>query len=803
MSSDINVQTFSGKVNINNNLLVGSSHLFVDTVNNRVGITTADPDAGLHVNSNAYVHTDFRVGSGIVMNDTTGQITAGSFVGDGSGLDGINSDSGSWVNGTGNVYLSTIGDKVGIGHTNPLGKLYIAADYDHTLQRPSSSSNHYLVLSKTGAQVVDEGPGISFCGSYHSTSDFQDVMAEIRGICDTDGGRRGRLEFWTSSSDGINDVDTQAMTIKSDGNVGIGTTNPSSVFNTYGGSLWDGTDHTSKVCATLQVGRGSGSGAPTRDSGTGAILEFRHHSDQRFVTIESVSEGNYSADIGIRFKTTDDGTGPQERVRIDAHGNVGIGATTPGAKLHVNGSIKSGTAMNGSNSHVAALDVRGNGTGSEQQPVAIVNSYAESDTIIFCDRNPYVTFAIAHENSSNDFLITGGGSTNDISNYKVRAFDGTQQTAYVKHRFDVDNAHLEIGGLLKAGLGNGGDLINFGTKSGQAAVYMVSANSTNDWDNYPGFYSPGEAEMRWHGNPDDLNIRSDGWVYGHDGFAPFTGIHTCNSYFDEDKIGLIVCSNGDYCTDDKRYKAWFNDIKIMNTSPLINLCTKEKDKSVFGVVGKIQNTYKKIEFIRKLDYECLPPDQKELYEPLVTGYKHRKTQDEITIEEYDALENKKYFKPIFEQAKAINYDGSTKFQVTHVNSLGEGGIWVINKSGNFENGDYITSSSVPGYGQKQDDDLLHNYTVAKITTDCGFTKITYTRRYIEQIEGIHQYDENNEPIYINEIDEDGNVIRDLKFKLRYLLPDGTQISEEEYTTRALADERVFIAAFVGCTYHCG
>jgi len=36
MSSDINVQTFSGKVNITSNLLVGSSHLFVDTINNRV-----------------------------------------------------------------------------------------------------------------------------------------------------------------------------------------------------------------------------------------------------------------------------------------------------------------------------------------------------------------------------------------------------------------------------------------------------------------------------------------------------------------------------------------------------------------------------------------------------------------------------------------------------------------------------------------------------------------------------------------------------------------------------------------------
>jgi hypothetical protein len=120
MSSDINVQTFSGKVNITSNLLVGSSHLFVDTINNRVGLVTTTPDAGIHVNSNAYVHTDFRVGSGIVMNDTSGRITAGSFVGDGSAMTGINSDSGSWVNGANsNVHLATSTDNVGIGTSSP------------------------------------------------------------------------------------------------------------------------------------------------------------------------------------------------------------------------------------------------------------------------------------------------------------------------------------------------------------------------------------------------------------------------------------------------------------------------------------------------------------------------------------------------------------------------------------------------------------------------------------------------------------------------------------------------------------
>jgi len=56
-----------------------------------------------------------------------------------------------------------------------------------------------------------------------------------------------------------------------------------------------------------------------------------------------------------------------------------------------------------------------------------------------------------------------------------------------------------------------------------------------------------------------------------------------------------------------------------------------------------------------------------------------------------------------------------------VNSVGEGAIWVVNTGGSLESGDYITTSNVAGYGQKQEDDVLHNYTVAKITMDCDFT----------------------------------------------------------------------------------
>jgi hypothetical protein len=98
---------FSGKVDIESNLLVGSSHLFVDTTNNRVGITTPDPDASLHVNGNVYVESNVGVGSTIELDGDTGIITATGFVGDASQLTGLASNLEQVVN-NGNVASATV-----------------------------------------------------------------------------------------------------------------------------------------------------------------------------------------------------------------------------------------------------------------------------------------------------------------------------------------------------------------------------------------------------------------------------------------------------------------------------------------------------------------------------------------------------------------------------------------------------------------------------------------------------------------------------------------------------------------------
>lgn len=55
------------------------------------------------------------------------------------------------------------------------------------------------------------------------------------------------------------------------------------------------------------------------------------------------------------------------------------------------------------------------------------------------------------------------------------------------------------------------------------------------------------------------------------------------------------------------------------------------------------------------------------------------------------------------------------------NALGEGQINVCGEGGDIAAGDWIVTSSTPGKGMRQADDLLHNYTVARARESCTFT----------------------------------------------------------------------------------
>ena len=126
----------------------------------------------------------------------------------------------------------------------------------------------------------------------------------------------------------------------------------------------------------------------------------------------------------------------------------------------------------------------------------------------------------------------------------------------------------------------------------------------------------------------------------------------------------------------------------------------------------------------------------------------------------------------------------------YINSVGEGAIWVVNTNGPLEAGDYITTSNVVGYGQKQDGAGLMNYTVAKITMDCDFNPVTQPIQIIEKDEdGKNVLDEHGQIQW-----EDHTTETEKAYKIRYIDASGAQTDEAN---------AVHTAAFVGCTYHCG
>lgn len=87
--------------------------------------------------------------------------------------------------------------------------------------------------------------------------------------------------------------------------------------------------------------------------------------------------------------------------------------------------------------------------------------------------------------------------------------------------------------------------------------------------------------------------------------------------------------------------------------------------------------------------------------------------DEISMEYFKAETLEDY-----EKVKAWLSDGV--YSIIGANAIGEGMLNVCAEGGNIECGDYLCSSSTTGKAMKQDDDLLHNYTVAKAMEDVNW-----------------------------------------------------------------------------------
>jgi hypothetical protein len=149
-------------------------------------------------------------------------------------------------------------------------------------------------------------------------------------------------------------------------------------------------------------------------------------------------------------------------------------------------------------------------------------------------------------------------------------------------------------------------------------------------------------------------------------YGPFTGAHDAKLSDDFPhyvQSGMIVSATGE--THMRMNEE--NHVSISSTLPTVAISKKKNDKAVLGVL----------------------------------------------VKENDLIPNH-WYRP---------RDGE-RFGI--VNALGEGRVWVSNVNGNIEAGDYITTSDIPGYGQRQDDDLLHSYTLGKAIETVDWDSVSET-----------------------------------------------------------------------------
>jgi hypothetical protein len=220
----------------------------------------------------------------------------------------------------------------------------------------------------------------------------------------------------------------------------------------------------------------------------------------------------------------------------------------------------------------------------------------------------------------------------------------------------------------------------------------------------------------------------------------FTGQHLCSPEGPMSQ-GLVVSANKNrYTTLNGPLATGSRAIRSSEALPVVSLSESQNDRSVFGVVDRFESD---------------------------DGTTRNQTQGATIVMSTKEIGDQKVI----------------------VNSLGEGAVWVVNTNGAVVSGDYLTTSNVSGYTQKQDDDILHNYTVAKITMDCDFNPVDLPVQVIKKKEN-----------GANDLDQYGRIQwedteqTEKSYHLRYLTTDGTITDEAN---------AVWTAAYVGCTYHCG
>ena len=462
------------------------------------------------------------------------------------------------------------------------------------------------------------------------------------------------------------------------------------------------------------------------------IIRFQEGSelpDGQGITLENAANNGNTVSNVIQFSN---GFVVGSNLVVDEIGTNVIDVTGRiGATLFVgDGGLLSNISGGGGGSHTLQSVTENGSTTTEV--VHFTNGLTSNGTLELLNSSG-TEGIILRENGTIEICDTGGAAYIDFKNSYGDDWDFRIQTSSSSRALQFK----PYGGVYTTIASDGSVGINNSSPSGrlhikqtvdrgtsltydsEAAINIERLDNTNKWNVY---IDTNNRLVFSYNKTRKVFMNDDGSTRT----VNFTGQHRCFNQFSNvsNLVGMIVCSKSNkYINFDLTQSPTIDECL-----PVITISNVAYDKSCFGVISGTEE-----------------PGNRTFSGGVMTSVLPQESGDNRVI----------------------------------VNSLGEGAIWVSNLNGNLESGDYITTSNIAGYGQKQDSEFLANYTVAKITMECDFNPQMVPKRIIQK-------------------DTDGNNVLDSNGNL--ILEDSDELITQ-YEVKTLEDGTK--AAFVGCTYHCG
>jgi hypothetical protein len=430
-----NILVVSGNTNVTGDLTVDTNTLYVDSVSDRVGIKTTNPQVELHVVGNAYVSSNLTVDGDLTIDTNTLHVNAAT---DKVGVKTTSPDAELHI--VGNAYVSSnltvdndtfhvdaVNQRVGIETKNPDAKLHVVGNayVSSNLTVDNDTFHVDAVNDSIGVGTVNPDAKLHVVGNAYVSSNL---------TVDND----------TFHVDAVND------------SVGVGTKNPDANLHVVGNTYIseDLTVATNTLHVESSVER-VGIKTKTPDAELHVVgnayvsSNLTVDGDTLHVDVENKSVGietvNPDANLHVvgNVYVSSNLTVDTDTFHVDAENDsVGVGTVNPQANLHVIGNVyvSSNLTVDTDTFHVdAENDSVGLGTVNPHANLHVVgNVYVSSDLTVDTD-----TF---HVDTATDSV--GVGTVNPHANLHVVG------NVYVSSDLTVDTDTLHVdAGDKSVGLG--------------------------------------------------------------------------------------------------------------------------------------------------------------------------------------------------------------------------------------------------------------------------------------------------------------------------------------------------------------